>query len=75
MINSALIFSISDVVLSFEMSEYTVAENVTGGQLEVCIVIINGTLERDVRVNVTSADGTAEGTFITAYKCYMRLCI
>ena len=54
-------YSLSDIELSFEFFNYTVVENVAGGQLEVCVKIVNGTLARDVQVHISSSDGTAKG--------------
>ena len=53
--------SLTDIELSFEFFNYTVVENVAGGQLEVCVKIVNGTLARDVQVHISSSDGTAKG--------------
>ena len=69
------ILHLSDVALSFEFFNYTAIEDIAGGQLEVCVEIIRGTITQDIQVNVTSSDGTAEGNFTTVLVgMYARVC-
>ena len=50
-------------------------ENFAGGQLEVCVKIVSGTLARDIQVHITSSDGTAKGN-LYMYVCgYLQECI
>ena len=47
------------ITVSFGASEYSVSEDTDGG-VEVCVVL-RGTLEREVLVNVATTSGTADG--------------
>ena len=47
-----------EVVIGFEETVYPAEE---GDEVEVCVVLVSGELERDVVVRVSSADGTATG--------------
>ena len=53
---------LSGVTIGFERTEYSTPENST---VEVCAVIIQGSLEREVTVSVSTAPNTATG------KCYI----
>lgn len=49
-------------MIGFESITYPVIE---GDQIEVCVVITSGTLERNAEVVVTSSDLTATGKIYT----------
>ncbi len=51
-------FYTSAVAIGFENTEYTTDEGTT---VEVRVVILSGTLAREVTVTLTSIDDTAEG--------------
>lgn len=59
--NSARVVVLDDDVIAvgFRASEYSVSED-TEERVEVCVVL-RGTLEREVLVNVTTTSGTADG--------------
>ena len=59
--NSARVVVLDDDVIAvgFGASEYSVSED-TEERVEVCVVL-RGTLEREVLVNVTTTSGTADG--------------
>ena len=47
-----------NITVSFRASEYSVSED--GERVEVCVVL-RGTLEREVLINVATTSGTADG--------------
>ncbi len=66
------------VTITLDMMEYTVIED--DAYLVVCVNITDGTLERNVEVQLYSMDGTAEGNFLNLFlqksnpqKRHMRL--
>ena len=56
------ILSILGITIGFEQTLYPTVEDSVN---EVCAVIVNGTIERDVTVEVSSSDGSAIGMIIT----------
>ena len=46
------------MTIGFEREMYTTEE---GTVVEVCVVVISGTLEREVTVTLTNRDDSAEG--------------
>ncbi len=50
------------ILVVFEIPERTEMENV--GEVEVCAVVLDGTLAREAIVTVASRDGSALGTFL-----------
>ncbi len=56
---ACLKFSPTGVVIGFETPEYTVTEG--EGSIEVCVVIVEGTLQRQVTVTVSTSDFSALG--------------
>ena len=46
------------MTIGFERTEYSVDE---GDQVEVCVVVRSGTLQRDAVVRASSIDGSAAG--------------
>ncbi len=56
--NKLASFYSSAVTIGFENTEYSTDEGTT---VEVCVVILSGTLAREVTVTLTSSDDTAEG--------------
>ena len=52
------------VTIGFEQTMYPTDE---GTVIEVCARIQSGSIERDVQVQVSSADGTASGKFFIGY--------
>ncbi len=55
------------VTVNFDVIGYTIAENDT--DLEVCVNIIGGSLERDITLLLTSMDGTAQGIHYSCLIC------
>lgn len=48
------------MTIGFEQTLYLAEE---GDVVEVCVLVLSGTLEREVMVTVRSTDGTAMGNF------------
>ena len=59
---AAPVFIVDDdsVTIGFEMELYNTAEG--DGSLELCAVLLEGALERDVTVTLETQDGSAQGT-------------
>ena len=59
---AAPVFIVDDdsVTIGFETELYTTAEG--DGSLELCAVLLEGALERDVTVTLETQDGSAQGT-------------
>ena len=59
---TAPVFIVDDdsVTIGFEMELYNAAEG--NGSVELCAVLLEGTLERDVTVTLETQDGSAQGT-------------
>ena len=52
-----------EVTIGFEMEMYTVNENDRG--LDVCVLIVQGELDRDATVTLNTRFGTADGGLYT----------
>ena len=55
-----MLCSTAVVTIGLEETMYTVNED--GGSVEVCAVIVDGTLERDAVVVLSTSEGTATGS-------------
>ncbi len=53
------------VTVNFDVIEYTTTEDDT--DLEVCVNITSGSLERNITLQLTSMDGTAQGIHYSYY--------
>ncbi len=60
------IYFITGVTIGLEETTFTVDE---GELVEVCVILISGTLEREVTVTLTTSDGTATATGIRKWAC------
>ena len=49
------------VELGFQQTNYSISEQVSLRDAMICVVINSGNLEREIAVNLTVTDGTAEG--------------
>ena len=60
------------MTIGFEQTVYTAEE---GTQVEVCVLVTSGTLERDAVVTLSSSDDTASGTVFVqeCVKSYQRM--
>ena len=54
-----IFISLLDVLIGFEHTSYTVSES--SGQAMVTIVVVNGSLSRNISIVVSTSDGTARG--------------
>ena len=54
------------LIIGFERTAYSVEE---GLQVEVCVIVINSTLSREVIVTLSSSDVDAEGELSYARHC------
>ena len=54
-----VMFSLSVAQIGFEFDMYSLREG--AGELEVCLILENGTLDREVDITLASADATALG--------------
>ena len=50
------------VELGFQQNNYTISEQELLSEAFICVIINRGILERDVAVNLTIIDESAEGT-------------
>ncbi len=55
---SLLIFTLTAVIVNFDMSTYTFTEGFIG---EVCVNITEGSTERTLEIQLSSTDVTAKG--------------
>ena len=63
-------FFFVDIVSDFEEPEYSVPEN--GSFVEVCVFIVDGILERNLTMTLSTIDQTAVGTPMTTYDIISR---
>ena len=52
-------FCFSDVIIGFSQPTYDVAEG--AGMVTVTVAVLNGTLDQDIEVTVSTMDGSATG--------------
>ena len=68
--NDAFLFT--GVTIGFEETEYTVREGVDP-TVQICAVLISGTLERGTIVTFSTSDGSAMGMYNHSLKTYASL--
>ena len=68
--NDAFLFT--GVTIGFEETEYTVTEGVNR-TVQICAVLISGTLERGTTVTFSTSDGSAMGMYNRILRTYTSL--